>query len=284
MLSAFKRHSGILMVAACVCSAQAAPTRQERLEQVLSRQPAAVQSAIRAQVGNGKLQSIQKEENGGDVTYDVELVRAGKTRSFAVSAEGELLDAEVFMDELPAAVQQAIRQKVGSATLGEIDKSFDDQEISYDVEMISAGKSRTFTMDAGGKLIDEEVLLSELPAAMQKAIQKEAGEGTVDGIIRSIDGSDTFYDVDISRNGKSRTVTLDANGTLVCAEEEIALAEVPAAAKTQIQTLSASGKVIGITKVSENGTISFDVDIREHGKLKSYTVAENGTADSSNAQ
>lgn len=240
MLKQLKYNSGLLIVAACVCCAEAAPN-PERGERILARQPVAVQNAIRAQLGGGRLRTIDKEENGGDVTYDVEIVRNGKTRNFTVGGEGELLDAEVFMDELPATVQQAIKNKVGNATLGEIDKSFDDGQISYDVEMINGGKSRTFTLDASGKLTDEEILLSELPQSFQQAIKKEAGDGTPDEITRTFEGDGTLYDVDVSKNGKTRTLTFDSSGALLSTQEEIALAEISGPAKTRIQALANSG-------------------------------------------
>jgi len=267
----------VLALATCLASAQGGRRAEQRMEQLLSRQPVPVQNAIRAQLGGGRLRTIDQDENDGETIYDVEMVRDGKTRSFSVSAEGELLDAEVFMEELPAAIQQAIRTKVGSATLGEIDKSIDDGQASFEVEMITAGKTRTFSLDATGKLTDEEVDLAELPDVLQKAIQKEVAGGKIDQVTRTFDTGDTLYDVDISQNHKTRTVTFDAAGAPLCEAEEVTLEEVPAAVKTQIQKLSDGGKVVSISKVIENGAMSFDVDVRKQGKVESHTLAEDGT-------
>lgn len=277
MLKYFSVTVGFLMIAMCMASAQGGRRAADRMQQLLSRQPVPVQNTIRAQLGNGRLRSVDQDENDGETVYDVEIVRDGKTRSFSVGSEGELLDTEVFMEELPAAVQQAIRAKVGSATLGEIDKSIDEGQASYEVESISAGKTRTFTIDATGKLTDEEVSLEELPDVLQKAIQKETDGGKIDQITRTFDTGEPLYDVDISKNRKMRTVTFDAAGTFLCTEEEATLEEVPAAVKTQIQNLSSGGKVISISKIIENGATTFDVDVRKQGKVESHTLAEDGT-------
>ena len=266
-----------LALATCMATAQVRRGPEQRTERLLSRQPVPVQNAIRTQLGDGQLRAINQDENDGGIVYDVEMVRNGRTRSFSVGAEGELLDVEVFLAELPAAAQQAIRTKVGTATLGEIDKSIDDGEASYEVEMISAGKSRTFTVDSGGKLVDEEIVLAELPESLQKAIQKEIAGGKIEQITRTFDAGDTLYDVDVSLNGKTRTLTFDPAGALLSTEEEMALAEVPAAVKTQIQTLANGGRVIGVSKVTEGGMVSFDVDVRTQGKVESHTVAQDGT-------
>jgi uncharacterized membrane protein YkoI len=242
----------------------------------LAHLPPAVQKGIRAQLGEGRVRSVDRNDENGDVTYDVEIVRQGKVRGFTVGADGELLDSEVFMEELPSTIQQAIRTKVGTATLGEIDKSAGDAEGDYDVEMIGGGKTRNFTIDAGGKLTDEEVFLAELPEALRVAIGKAVGSGTLDDITRSFDSGEVFYDVDAIEGNKTLTLTFDAKGALVSKEEEVALSEVPDAAQKQIQTLATSGKVITIAKVTENDAVSYDVDIRLSGKVKSYTVGVDG--------
>src|SRR6185312_6469761 len=98
--------AGLLLTAACAFSTNAAPP--PRLERMLERLPAAVQKTIRAQVGDGKLSAIDRDNEDGRMSYDVEMVREGKTRSFTVSEEGDLIDTEVFLDELPPAAQQVI--------------------------------------------------------------------------------------------------------------------------------------------------------------------------------
>ncbi|HEY2084381.1 MAG TPA: hypothetical protein VGI88_16490, partial [Verrucomicrobiae bacterium] len=206
-------------------------------ERMLARQPAPVQKTIRAQLGDGRLRSIDKDDDNGDITYDVEIVRQGKTRSFMVSDDGELLSVEVFLEELPATVQQAIKTHAGSATLAEIDKSESDGEISYDVEIIAGNKSRTFTVDGAGKLTDEEVFLAELPPDLQKAIHQEAGAGTLDEITRSFDSGQVLYDGDIIENGKTNTLTFDPQGALLSKQEDVVLSTAPLPVQKQIQTL-----------------------------------------------
>ncbi|HXS67921.1 MAG TPA: PepSY domain-containing protein [Candidatus Polarisedimenticolia bacterium] len=266
--------AGLLLMAACAFPTNAAPP--PRLERMLERLPAPVKQTIRAQVADGKLSAIDRDNEDGRVSYDVEMVRAGRTRSFTVSDEGELIDTEVFLNELPPAVREAIRKKVGGATLGEIDRSVDGDGTSYEVEVLGGGTNRSFTVDANGKLTDEDVFLSELPADFQAGIRKEAGGGTIDGITRSFDDDGASYDVDLVENGRRRTLTFDAKGTLLGKEEEIALSDAPEPVQKEIQTHLAGGKLVAVSRVTETGLVSFDFDIRQRGKVKSYTVGEDG--------
>src|SRR3954470_22436527 len=82
--------------------------------------PPAAQNAIHAQLGGAKLGEITRSVEGSEVSYDVEMTAKGKTRSFTVSQEGELLAFQVFLPETPRPVQQAIHAKVGRQGLGDI--------------------------------------------------------------------------------------------------------------------------------------------------------------------
>jgi uncharacterized membrane protein YkoI len=244
---------------------------------LLGQLAAPVQKTIRATVGEGRLRSIDKNDENGDVSYDVEMVgRGGRSRSFTVGANGELLDKQVFMNELPVVVRQAIRKKAGTAVINDVDEGFDNGEPTFDVEITADGKTRNFTLDAKGKTVDEEVFLTELPDSLQAAIRKETAGATIDEITRSSDDDEPSYNVDILSNGKTRTLSFDADGALLSREEDVALAEVPAAAQKRIQSCTAGGKLITIQKITENGVVSFDADVRQEGKLKSYSVSANG--------
>src|ERR1043166_4052146 len=153
----------------------------------LSEVPPGAQRTIHTQLGAARLGEIAKSIERGEVSYDVEMTAQRKTRSFTVSEEGELLAVEVFLGELPRPVQRAIREQVGKGKLGEISKTTEDGEITYDVEMTKDGKTRSFTLAADGKLVELQVFLDETPAAVRQAIQREAKNGTCGEILKTIE-------------------------------------------------------------------------------------------------
>src|SRR5205085_8336407 len=116
--------------------------------------PVAAQKRIHAQLAGAKLGQITESIEGTEVSYDVEMTSKGKTRSFTVSEEGELAALQVFLPETPRPVQQAIRAQVGRQGLGDIFKHTEDGEVTYEVEMTKAGKTRNFTLDADGKPLE----------------------------------------------------------------------------------------------------------------------------------
>src|SRR5689334_48142 len=79
-------------------------------------------------------------------------------------------ETPVKLSELPPSLQKAIQARLGQGQLGGILRVLDDGEVTYEVEMSKAGRTRGITLDAAGVLVEEEVFLAELPAAVQKAI------------------------------------------------------------------------------------------------------------------
>ena len=58
---------------------------------------------------------------------------------------------------------------------GDINRSYENGQNIYDIEIVADGKTRSFTLDVKGELMEEEVFLSELPEALQTAIRKRNG-------------------------------------------------------------------------------------------------------------
>lgn len=261
---------GALMFAALVCSAQ------PRLNRQLAHLPPAVQRTIRQQKGNGKLDSIEKDTDGGVVIYDVEVTRGGRSRSFTVDESGKLLDVEVFLDELPPAVRRTIQTVAGSNTVEEIDKSVEDGDTTYDVEVTLGDKTRSFTIGASGRLIDAEIFMQELPAAVQAAIQKEAGSDKPQEIRKCVDGDEVTYDVELAGNGHMRTLSFDPDGQLWYDEQDVNLSDAPEPVQKQIKTFAGAGKVVSVSKIVEDGDISYDAEVQDGEQEKAVSVSPDG--------
>jgi uncharacterized membrane protein YkoI len=239
--------------------------------------PTNVQKTIQTQVGPSTLGDIYRSTENDGVVYDVEMTGAGKTRSFTVGSGGELESVEVFMAELPPAVQQTIRKQVGGGSLEEINKSTEDDEVSYDVEMTAGGKSRGFTVGSKGELLDVEVFLNELPATLQKSIQTNAGAGQVGEIDKSVEDGEVSYDVEVTAGGKSSTLSFDSASNLLSREDPINLSDAPKPVQEKVRSLMGDGKLTGISKITEGKVISYAVDLKQAGKQKSYNLGPDGT-------
>ncbi len=125
------------------------------LEVGLAETTPAVQKAITAQVGTGKLATITRIFDEA-TSYDVDMTAAdGKEREFSVVNDGKLLSIRVTLGELNAAVQKTIREQIGSGKILRIDKSFQrrSKTLPYEVEGMKDGKRFNFSVGEAGKFL-----------------------------------------------------------------------------------------------------------------------------------
>jgi uncharacterized membrane protein YkoI len=206
--------------------------------------PAAVQTAINAQVGQGKLEGVQKQFDDGETTYQAGITAPNADeRDFSFNEDGTLASEEVYLSELPPEIQTPINSLVGKGKLEGIDKTFDDGEVTYDGTLTTpAGLERDFSLSDTGALLSEEVSLSDLPPAVQAGIKAQEGQGKLDGIDETFDDGGIAYEATVTApDGQDHNVTVGPNGKLLSVE--VRLAELSPAVQTAINAQVGQGKL-----------------------------------------
>ena len=260
------------LVAGRVCAAKTTTTV------AFAQTPPVVQKTIQTQLGGGKLGAISREEEDGDVNFEVEMTtRDGQERSFTVDQDGTLASIEVTLAETPAAVQKTVTVQVGAGKLEGIDKTFDDGEVGYEVVMTTKdGRERSFTVDQDGTLTSIEVTLAETPATVQKTVTTQVGAGKLESIEKTFDAGEVSYEVMMkTREGQAREFTVEENGTL--ASVEVALAETPAPVQKTVTAQVGTGKLEKISKVFDDQDITYEAEMTTaDGKGRDFTVGAKG--------
>jgi hypothetical protein len=245
----------------------------------LDETPLAVQKAVRSVVGSAQLGDItEKFDSLYSQTYDVDMTRDGTNREFTVDDDGRLLALEVFLPETPPSVRQTIQSNTVGATIEDITTSFDGDDMTYDVEMTRAGKTRGFSVSTNGELLQEQVFPDEIPAAVQKAVQAQSSRGRLGDINRSTQDGKTNYDVDVVSGRRTLNVTFDDAGALQSEEEdEMLWADLPAGVKRALKPLQGEDDISDITRTTRGGDTRYRVELRAAQKRRSLTFKTDGT-------
>ena len=129
-------------------------------------------------------------------------------------------------------------------------------------------------------LADGPIPLSSLPAAVQKTIQAQVGDGKMGDITNEADGEETIYDVDLTaKDGSERDFSVAQDGTLLSVE--VNLEETPAAVQKTIRAELNGGSLDSIDKDVADTDVSYDVEgTGKDGKDKNFTVDDDGTLSS----
>jgi uncharacterized membrane protein YkoI len=124
---------------------------------------------------------------------------------------------------------------------------------------------------------ETKVKFENLPSAVQKTVQAETAHATLVGLTKAVEHGKLNYEIETKVNGRSRDLSVDANGTILSVEEEVSLDSLPAVAKAAIEKKAAQGKVSKVEKVTENGKVTYEAAISVKGKKSETQIAEDGT-------
>jgi uncharacterized membrane protein YkoI len=134
----------------------------------------------------------------------------------ALPASILLADQKVKLEDLPPAVQKAVKEQLANVTLLGLSKEVENGETRYEVETKAKGKSRDLVFDATGAVVEveEEVDLAAIPVPAKAAIQKQAAGGTIKKVESVTHGSSVSYEADIRTTaGKNIEVAVNADGS-----------------------------------------------------------------------
>jgi uncharacterized membrane protein YkoI len=144
---------------------------------------------------------------------------AAVTMSALVAGLALAQDSEkkVKMQDLPAAVQQAVKDYSRDAKIRGLATEMDKGKRVYEAELTVAGHSKDVTFDADGHVVsvEEETTLANIPAPARAAIQSAAGKGKVLGVETVTEGGKTFYEAQLKTGSKKSEIKVDAAGALV---------------------------------------------------------------------
>src|ERR1017187_2726479 len=245
----------------------------------LSETPPAVQKAIAARIGDGKLDEIDRSNENGETVFEVNFItKAGDERDFTVADDGTLLSIGVSLAETPPAVQKTIRAQAGGWEVEGINKNVADADISFDVEVTKDGKENSFNVANDGVLSSREVALTETPAAVQAAIKTQLGDGRLMSIEEDFDPAGNSFDVEaVAPDGGKKSFSVAPDGRLL--SEEVTLEKLPPPARKTIREKIGDGKILRIDRsLSERkaGVLPYEVQGRKAGKAFDFSVGPHG--------
>jgi hypothetical protein len=123
--------------------------------------------------------------------------------------------------------------------------------------------------------LGKPIVLSDLPAAVQKTINVQVGDGELADIEPTNEDGEATFDVSYStKAGDERDFSVADDGTLLSVE--VALDETPAAVQKTIRTQAAGWELESIDKNVADVETSFDVDVSKEGHENNFTVADDG--------
>jgi hypothetical protein len=124
-------------------------------------------------------------------------------------------EKKITRKDLPAAVEQTVREQSEGATITGFSTEVEGGKKIYEVQMTVKGHGRDLSIDGQGHLleIEDEVAFASLPAEVQAGLKKAAGTATL-GKIEALTkgGKVVAYESVVTSGGKHHEIQVGPDG------------------------------------------------------------------------
>src|SRR5262249_40955485 len=129
---------------------------------------------------------------------------------------------------------------------------------------------------AGIAAQEKKIRRSDLPAAVEKTVQEQSQGATIRGFSKEVEKGQTYYEAEMTVNGHSKDVLIDASGQVVEVEEEVSMEGLPAEVKAGLQAKAGEGKIGKVESITKKGKlVAYEAHLRG-GKQKEVQVGPDG--------
>ena len=124
---------------------------------------------------------------------------------------------------------------------------------------------------------EKKIKRADLPPAVEKTVAAESAGATIKGFSSEKENGQVFYEAEMTVSGHSKDVLMDANGTVVEVEEEVAMNALPVEVKTGLEGKAGKGKIGKVESLTKKGKlVAYEAHVNTNGKKSEVQVGPDG--------
>ena len=124
---------------------------------------------------------------------------------------------------------------------------------------------------------EKKIKRADLPAAVEKTVAAETAGATIKGFSQEKEKGETFYEAELIVNGHSKDVLIDASGSVVEVEEEVAFDSLPAEVRAGFKAKAGKGKILKVESMTKKGKlVAYEAKVETNGKKSEVQVGPDG--------
>lgn len=123
--------------------------------------------------------------------------------------------------QVPAAAQQTFKAHTPETAIQKVEKNTEDGKVSYEAQVIQNGKKSEISVTPDGKLlsVEEEVALTDVPAAVRQTLEAQATGGTMGAVEKVTGDGKTTFETKVEKGGKKLEITVGPDGKVAGTED-----------------------------------------------------------------
>jgi uncharacterized membrane protein YkoI len=124
---------------------------------------------------------------------------------------------------------------------------------------------------------EKKVQKADLPAAVQKTVEEQSQGATVRGYSTEMENGRLNYEMQLTVNGKTRDISIDANGAITEIEDQVDFASLPDAVQAGLRKKAGAGKILKVESLTKkNKIVAYEAVVETAGKKKEVQVGPDG--------
>jgi hypothetical protein len=113
---------------------------------------------------------------------------------------------------------------------------------------------------------ETKIPIDQVPSAVKDAVKKKFPSAKLEQAEKEVANGKTTYELTIKDDGKTITVSLKEDGTILEIEKEIAAGDLPEAVANAVKSKYPSGTVKKAEEVTKDEKVTYEVIIAQEGK------------------
>jgi len=113
--------------------------------------------------------------------------------------------------------------------------------------------------------------------ALEKIVAQQTEHATVRGFSEEREKGETYYEAELTVDGHSRDVLMDAQGNIVEVEEQVAVDKLPADVRAGLMAQVGKGKILNVESITKHDQIvAYEAHAVTRGKRTEIQVGPDG--------
>lgn len=124
---------------------------------------------------------------------------------------------------------------------------------------------------------EKKIQRNQLPAAVEKTVAAESQGAIIKGFSREIENRKTYYEAEMTINGRAKDLLMDTKGNIVEIEEEVDLAALPTSVQDALKHAAGTGTIEMVESLTKNGKlVAYEGHVKRGKKRSEIQVGPNG--------
>jgi uncharacterized membrane protein YkoI len=124
---------------------------------------------------------------------------------------------------------------------------------------------------------EKKIERKDLPPAVEKTVAAQSQGATIRGFSQEKENGQLHYEAELTVNGHSKDILIDANGAVVEVEEQVAIDSLPAPVKDGLQARVGNGKILKVESLTKkNKLVAYEAVVQSTGKKKEIQIGPDG--------